>query len=101
MHHQSVKTVSKVNFSIIHLVTVSELTSLIIQTHYTWTTLCLHLQKSLTIKHFLQKQCNVRAAFADVDVSFPERLLSGWSISLVSCILPLRWFHAATYHQQL
>ena len=32
------KTVSKVNFSIIHLVIVYEHTSLIIQTHYTWMT---------------------------------------------------------------
>ena len=42
------EAVSKVNFSIIHLVrTVSELTFSIIQTHYTRTTLfCLHLQKS-------------------------------------------------------
>ena len=46
------KTESKVNFSIIHLVrTVCELTSSIIQTHYTRTTLfCLHLRKSFSIK---------------------------------------------------
>ena len=46
------KTVSKVNFSIIHLVrTVCELTSSIIQTHYTRTTLfCLHLRKLFSIE---------------------------------------------------
>ena len=32
-----------------------------------------------TIEHFLQKQCTICAAFADADVSFLERLSSGWS----------------------
>ena len=47
------KTMSKVNFSIIYLVrTVCELTSSIIQKHYTQTTsFCLHLQKSFSTEH--------------------------------------------------
>ena len=46
------KTVSQVNFSITHLVrTVCELTSSIIQTHYTQTTLfCLYLRKLFLIE---------------------------------------------------
>ena len=84
MHPQSVKTLSKVNFSITHLVrTVCELTSSIIQTQYTRMTFCLHLQKSFSIRtaeHFLQKQCTMCAAFADADVSFLEWLLSGRSL---------------------
>ena len=33
-----------------------------------------------TTEHFLQKQCMMCAAFTDVDASFLERLLSGWSL---------------------
>ena len=94
------KTASKVNFSIIHLVRiVCELTSSIIQTHYTRTTLfCLHLlscSRSKTTEHLLQKQCTERAAFADAGAFFLERLLSGQFVSLVLCILPpLRQFCA-------
>ena len=103
MHHHSVKTkkVSKDNFSIIYLLrTVCELTFSIKQMHYITGTLrhsdasisftsaevpshCLLVQKSFWIKDhtkFLQKQCTVCAAFADADMSFLERLMSGRSL---------------------
>ena len=72
------KTVSKVNFSVIHLVRiVCELTLSIIQTHYTqMTSFCLHLQKSFSknnapcvllllmpMRPFLNGSCLVRSLF--------------------------------------
>ena len=72
--------------SIIHLVRiVYELTFSIIQIH-TGTQMplfCLHVLKSFSIEDcrtLSPKQCNVRAAFTDADVSFLERLLSGRSL---------------------
>ena len=102
------KTVSKVNFSIIHLVrTVCELTSSIIQTHYTRTTLfSLHLRKSFSIED--RKTLSPKAMHPVCCCRWCWRVLFWtvvvWSefVSLVLCILPpLRWFHAATYHRQL
>ena len=94
------KTVSKVNFSIIHPErTVCELTSSIIQTHYTQTTLfCLHLRKWFSTEDRRTLSPNTMN-----HVWWCRRILSGtdvWSVfvSLVSCILPpLRWFCATTY----
>ena len=79
------KIVSKVSFSIIHLVrTIYELTSSIIQTYYTRTTLfcliCESCSRSKTGEFFLQKQCPVCAAFADAHASFLEWLLTGRSL---------------------
>ena len=97
MHHQSVKTkqCQRSIFSIIYLVVVRrmcQLTSSIIQAHYTQMTLfcllyiCESHSRSKTAEHILQKQCTVCAVFANADASFLERLLSGQSL--------FPWFHA-------
>ena len=74
---------------------------------------CLRLLKSclLVLKLFwikdhrkkLQKQCSVCAAFADANMSFLERLMSGqslfpWSLALLA---PLPRFHAVTYYRTI
>ena len=63
------------------------------------------VQKSFWIKDrtkFLQKQCTVCAAFADADMSFLERLMSGRSSFPWSCILPpLPRFRAVTCYRPL
>ena len=72
------KTVSKVNFSIIHLVrTVCELTSSIRRTTLRQLYFVYICSRSKTAEHFLQTQCTVCADFADADTSFLEQLLSG------------------------
>ena len=48
--------------------------------------ICKSCSQSKTTEHFLQKQCTVCAAFADADMSFFERLLSGRSL--------FPWFYA-------
>ena len=102
------KTVSKANFSIIHLVrTVCQLASSIIQTHYTQMTLfCLHLPKSFSVEdrrtfspkvmHRVCCFCWCRSVLSWTVVVWSE------FVSLVSCILPpLHRFRAATNHRQL
>ena len=102
------EAVSKVNFSIIHLVrTVCELTFSIIQTHNTRTTLfCLHLRKSFSIED--RRTLSPKTMHRVCCFRWCRRVLS-WTVvvwlefvSLVSCILPpLCRFRAATYHRQL
>ena len=101
------EAVSKVNFSIIHLVrTVCQLTFSIIQTHYTRTTLfCLHLRKSFSTED--RRTLSQKTMHSVCCFHWCRRFLSWmvvvWSefVSLVSCILrPLHRFHAATYHWQ-
>ena len=88
------KTVSKVNFSTIHLVrTVCELTSSIIQRHYTWTTLfCFHLRKSFLIEN--HRTLSPKTKHHLCCFRWCRHVLSWtvvvWSefVSLVLCILP-------------
>ena len=111
MHHQSLNQ-SKQNsvkgqFCIIHLVrTVGELTSSIIQMHYTWTTLfCLCLRKLFLVEDHKTPPKTMHPVCC---FCWCWHVLSWtvvvWSefVSLVSCILPpLHQFLAATHHQQL
>ena len=103
------KTVSKVNFSSIHLVrTGCQLTFSIIQKNYTQTTLfCLHLRKSFLIED--RRALSPKTMHHVCWFCWCRRVLS-WTFCYlvgvyflgVSWILPpLCWFHAATNHLQL
>ena len=102
------KTVSKVNFSIIYLVrTVCELTSLIIQTHYTRSTILFTsakvvLQLGPHNTFFKKKKHHVCCLRRCPHVLSWTVVVWSEFVCLVLCILPLpSLFHAATYHRQL